>query len=285
MSTRSRWVIVAVAALAVGMLAFLAFRVDDSGESSAVAGAEFEHVHGLGVDPGDETLYAATHYGLFSLGDQGEPILVADRVQDFMGFTIAGSDHFLASGHPGEAQGGPSSLGLIESTDGGQTWESVSLSGEADFHVLEYRHGQVYGMNALTGEFMVSADMKEWETRTNLPMADFAVSPDDPDVILATTEQGLARSDDGGRSFGVVQSAPLMLLTSWAEDGTLVGVGPDGSVYVSTGDGEEWDQHAVLDASPEALAAVSEKEIYVAAGGAVLASTDGGRTFTVRYEG
>ena len=28
----------------------------------------------------------------------------------------------------------PSSLGLIESTDGGKTWQQLSLAGEADFH-------------------------------------------------------------------------------------------------------------------------------------------------------
>jgi photosystem II stability/assembly factor-like uncharacterized protein len=201
-----------------------------------------------------------------------------------MGFTVAGPDHFLASGHPGEGQDGPSSLGLIESTDGGRTWQSLSLAGEADFHGLEYRHGQVYGVNSMTGEFMVSADKLTWDTRSNLPMADFTVSPNDPDVILATTEQGLARSDDGGRSFGLVRGAPLMLLVSWADDGTLVGVGPEGTVYVSTDGGEGWEERGVLDGSPEALAAVNETEMYAAAGGAVLASTDGGRNFTARYQ-
>lgn len=30
----------------------------------------------------------------------------------------------------------PPALGLIESRDGGKTWRSLSLQGEADFHVL-----------------------------------------------------------------------------------------------------------------------------------------------------
>ncbi|MDQ3406068.1 MAG: exo-alpha-sialidase, partial [Actinomycetota bacterium] len=118
-----------------------------------------------------------------------------------------------------------------------------------------------------------------------LPMADFAVSSDDPEVILATTEQGLAGSEDGGRSFTLVRGAPPILLVSWADDGTLVGLGPDGTVYVSSDGGEAWEGRARLDGSPEALAAVNETEIYAAAGGAVLASTDGGRNFTVRYQG
>jgi hypothetical protein len=45
---------------------------------------------------------------------------------------------------------------------------------------LNYRHNRVYGLNAMTGEFLVSDDKQTWETRTTLPMGDFAVSPDDP---------------------------------------------------------------------------------------------------------
>lgn len=283
LSRRDRTILIVIALVVVAVLGYLVFRDGGSTETAAGAGAEVEHVHGLCVDPGEGILYAGTHYGLFRLPADGEGTRVADRVQDFMGFTVAGPNHFLASGHPGVGQDAPSSLGLIESTDGGQTWQSLSLAGEADFHALEYRHGTVYGLNALTGEFMVSDDKTTWETRTSLPMADFAVSPDDPDVIVATTEQGLASSDDGGRSFALVRGAPL-LLVSWAEDGTLVGVGPEGTVYVRAGDGESWQRRGVLEGAPEALAAVSDDEIYAAADGAVLVSTDGAREFAVRYQ-
>jgi photosystem II stability/assembly factor-like uncharacterized protein len=61
---------------------------------------------------------------------------------------------------------------------------------------------------------------------------------------VATTEQGLMRSDDGGRSFTAVPGAPLMQLVSWAENGSLVGVGPEGTVYASTGDGQPWGSNA-----------------------------------------
>ncbi len=94
------------------------------GNDSAPA-PQMEHIHGIGVDPENGAIYAGTHYGLFRIED-GTATRVADRVQDFMGFTVAGPDHFLASGHPGEGQGGHSSVGLIESTDGGQTWQELS---------------------------------------------------------------------------------------------------------------------------------------------------------------
>lgn len=274
-------VVVAIVVLGAGIVFFLN-RGGDNGSAGA-AGSGMAHVHALGVDPQDGTLYAGTHYGLFRVPEQGAATLVADRVQDFMGFTVIGPNQYLASGHPGEGQEGPSSLGLIESTDGGQTWASLSLSGEADFHTLEARHGQVYGLNSMTGELMVSEDMKTWDVRSETAMADFAVSPDDPDVLLATTEQGLTRSEDGGRSFQPVSGTPVMLLVSWAEDGTIIGAEPDGTVHASTDGGQTWEQRGNLGAAPQALTATGAGEVFAAVDAAILVSNDEGGTFSVRY--
>jgi hypothetical protein len=57
------------------------------------------HVHGLGINPADGTLYAATHTGLFTVRD-GAGRRVADRLQDTMGFTVVGPNHFLGSATP-----------------------------------------------------------------------------------------------------------------------------------------------------------------------------------------
>ncbi|MEU4365422.1 F510_1955 family glycosylhydrolase [Promicromonospora sp. NPDC023987] len=236
-----------------------------------------EHIHGIGIDPGDGAVYAGTHYGLFRIAD-GSATRVAE-VQDYMGFTVAGPGHFLASGHPGEGQGGPSSVGLIESTDAGETWETLSLSGEADFHALEYRHGRVYGLNSMTGQLLTSTDKQSWAEISSAEIADFAVSPDDPDVLVATTQQGLTRSTDDGTTFEAVESAPVMVFVSWADDGTLAGVTPDGVVYTAQEPAGEWTEQAALDGQPEALTIDSATQIYAAANGTVLASTDGGATF------
>jgi hypothetical protein len=52
-----------------------------------------------------------------------------------MGFTIAGPDVFLG-GHPPLTEPGPPHLGLVRSTDWAQTWQPVSLRGQADYHAL-----------------------------------------------------------------------------------------------------------------------------------------------------
>jgi len=243
--------------------------------------AEMEHIHGLGIDPADGQLYAGSHYGLFRVPDEGAPTRVSP-IQDFMGFTVAGPNRFLASGHPGEGQDGPSSVGLIESTDGGQSWQPLSLSGEADFHSLEVVDETVFGLNSMTGALMVSVDGRDWETRSTEPIADFAVNPENTDVVLSTTAQGPARSQDGGSTFQPVAGAPLLVLVDWATDDTLLGVAPDGAVHVSTDGGATWEARGRLTGAPEALHVQDADVVYAAAAGAVWESTDGGNSFTER---
>ncbi len=136
---RRFWPLVAAGSAAAAVLAVVLVVVLRDGDDDPAGGAsgavQMEHIHGVGVDA-DDTLYAGSHYGLYRINEDGTAVRVSD-VQDFMGFTTAGPKGFLASGHPGESQDGPPSVGLIQSTDGGQTWASLSLSGEADFHALE----------------------------------------------------------------------------------------------------------------------------------------------------
>jgi hypothetical protein len=131
------------------------------------------HVHGLGVDPGDGVLYAATHSGLFRVPEQGKAARVANRAQDTMGFSIVGPGRFIGSGHPDfrEDDVRPPLLGLIESDDRGQTWDRISLHGKADFHALHAAHGKVYGYDSTSGTFMVTDDREDWDRRARLPTA------------------------------------------------------------------------------------------------------------------
>lgn len=252
---------------------------DTSSGPDGTHSPKLEHIHGLGVDPADGTLYAGTHYGLFQIPVSEQPALVGDLVQDFMGFTVVGPNHFLASGHPGEGQTGPSSVGLIESTDAGKTWQSLSLSGKADFHSLDSVDGTIYGLNSMTSQLMTSSDGRTWDVRSTKAIVDFAVDPKQPLILIATTEQGPAVSTDGGVTFSSVPAAPLLLLVDWAADNTLVGLGPDGTVYRSTDRGTSWEKRGKLNGTPEALFAEDADTMYAAANAKVWTSTDGGRTF------
>jgi hypothetical protein len=249
----------------------------------APAPAVLAHVHGLGVDPADGTLYAASHFGVFKLVAGREPERVGDRAQDTMGFAVAGPNHFLGSGHPDrrETTSAPH-LGLIESTDAGETWRTLSLEGAADFHALQTRHSRVYGYNSQNGQLMVSEDLQNWDNRGRVQMVDFAVSPDSPDVLLVTTEQGVVRSTDGGRTFTSVSGSPRLVLLDWLAAGTVVGVASDGTVHVTQDSAATWTAGGRVTGQPAALATNGDAEVFVATESAIYASTDKGKTFTVR---
>ncbi len=248
-----------------------------------------EHVHGLGVDPGDGTLYAATHFGLFALPGIGPAHRIANRYQDTMGFTVTGPGTFLGSGHPDvrEDDVRPPLLGLIESTDAGVSWDRLSLHGEADFHALHAAHGNVYGYDSTSQTFMVSENRRDWDRRSTLPMADFAVDPADPATILATTEKGVVRSTDGGREWQPVAGAPTLVVLTWADQRQLYGVTPDGTVQQSEDGGVTWGERGSVGGQPEAVTVDvrdGRQTLYVAATDrGILASDDQGRTFTTRY--
>ena len=147
-SSRARWTLWGVVIAAI-MLTGVVSCTDRGGTNTASqqGSVALGHVPGLGVDPGTGDLYAASHYGLFRFPQSGQPARVGP-VQDVMGFTVVGPNHFLASGHPGPDQDGPSNVGLLESTDGGRSWQTLSLAGQADFHALTTSHGVIYGSNA-----------------------------------------------------------------------------------------------------------------------------------------
>lgn len=277
------------------VLALGACTTPTSESSSGPGGADpgIEHVHGLGVDPADGVLYAATHYGFFRLPEGGEAVRVADRYQDTMGFTVAGPNTFLGSGHPDFAAdpGFPARLGLIRSDDAGESWEIVSLGGVADFHALRAAHGLVYGWDSGTDRFMVSADDGlSWEVSSTLTMLDFAVSPADPELLLATTTtQGIVRSIDGGRTWQPISGAPPVAVLSWASQDSVFGVTTDGMVQHSADGGTTWETSGDVGGQPEALL-VHEGSgglmLYVGVSGrGILASADGGQSFTTRYTG
>lgn len=245
------------------------------------AQASVSHIHGLGIDPADGRLYVATHNGVFAVAKDDTAKRVSDTA-DYMGFTVKGPGTFLGSGHPAPGSDEPGNRGLLESRDAGKTWKTLSLGGEADFHALEYAHKTVYGYSG--GVLHVSKDGKKWDRRALLAAADIAVSPDDPDLLLASTEDGVARSSDGGKTFGKGDE-PVLFFLSWAKGDGLYGIDPAGALHRSTDDGATWKKTGkVPGGGPQALTAVSAERILAATEGGVYESKDCGKTFTQRLQ-
>jgi hypothetical protein len=248
----------------------------------------FGHVHALGVNPADGALYAATHYGLWRLppSGQGPVVRVADRYQDTMGFTVAGPDRFLGSGHPDLRENLPALLGLMESTDRGQSWRSVSLLGEVDFHAIEAKHGQIFGYDATSETFLVSADGKTWDHRAQVPAEDFTVAPARAELVLVTGRAGLLRSTDQGRTFVPLPGSPRLVVLDWTNAG-LYGLAADGSVWVGEDSGDSWQRRGGIGGKPEAITVTGDGRLFAAGEHDITVSADGGRSFTtvVRYAG
>jgi hypothetical protein len=246
------------------------------------------HVHGLGVNPADGAIFIATHTGLYRV-DAGERKAerVADRYQDTMGFTIVGPNRFLGSGHPdlNEAREKdlPSLLGLIESTDSGESWEPISLLGEADFHVLRPGGNRVYGYDASNDRLLVSADRgRTWnELERPGPLVDLAVDPSNERRIVATTEEGLFESRDGGDTWSRVGEAVGLL--AWPKRERLYLVVGGGQVFTSADGGRRLRHLSEIGGQPAALLAQAASDLYVALhDGTIKRSTDGGSTWVVR---
>lgn len=281
-----------VAAVAVPVLVWAGLRLTDDDATPQVSelgdDPGVSHVHGLGINPADGALIVATHNGSFRIpadGDEAERI--GDSFQDTMGFTVAGPDHFLGSGHPdvaGMRAGQPGRLGLIESLDAGATWTSISLSGEVDFHGLAFAHDQVYGWDSGTGQFMVSADRQDWDTRSTLDLYGFAVDPDDADHIIGATPDDSVESTDGGRTWNETDGRGFVAL-SWDTDAGLWGVDARGGIWHHTDGG--WELAGTLPGQPQALLATADG-LYAAAHDdaevtGIYRSTDDGATWDLRY--
>ncbi|MEW1549504.1 F510_1955 family glycosylhydrolase [Streptomyces tsukubensis] len=256
---------------------------DDKGKDGTGPSA-ISHIHGVEVHPGDGKLYVATHNGIYTPGAEGRPRLVGDRKDDFMGFTLGKDGTFLASGHPAPGRDAPANLGLIESKDTGRSWQDRSLTGEVDFHSLDHAHDTVYGYDSTNGLLRVSKDGTDWEKRSSLKALDIAVSPTDPGTVLATTESGISRSTDGGRTFAAGSGTVLAFL-DWTDEKSLYGVDPAGKVSVSADGGKTWRQTGTAPGGgPQALTAVDARRLVVATQDGVYESVDGGAAFTKRLD-
>ena len=276
--------------LAVGGLLWQAS--NDEGTLSGVSAVDPGpvHVHGLGVNPADRSLFIATHTGLYRVAEgERSAERVADRYQDTMGFTIVGPNRFLGSGHPDLTEAReknlPSLLGLIESTDSGESWQPISLSGEADFHVLRFAGERVYGYDASNDRLLVSGDRgRTWrELEKPGPLVDLAVDPDDARRIVVASagglEEGLFESRDGGETWKRVNEAVGLL--AWPDRLYLIAGG--GQVFASREGGRRLEHRGEIGGQPAALVAEGPKELYVALhDGTIKRSVDAGATWALR---
>lgn len=253
-------------------------------EPDATPESSVAHVHGLGVDPADESLIIATHSGLFRApAGQQRAERIGDRRQDTMGFTVVGPKRYLGSGHPDLRDDLPPLLGLIRSDDAGRTWELRSLAGEADFHVLRSAGRFVYGVNSQDGMLYVSTDAgSSWRRHTPPgPLLDLTAHPADPRRLVASGEDGLYASADAGARWRPRASVEPGLM-AWPAVEDLYLLDGSGVLHRSSDEGATFAEVGPVGGQPAAFAADGD-DLYVALHtNEIRVSSDGGRTWRTR---
>jgi hypothetical protein len=178
--------------------------------------SDLTHVHNLVLHDGE--VFVGSHEGVYRQdGDEGWTLIGTEF--DAMGLASHG-ENLIASGHPGSTFDFPGPLGILVSTDGGETWSGQSLVGEVDFHLLETSGDTIMGVAANYGALVKSEDAGvSWTTLEVSALSDLALDPADPQTVVLATEQGLQHSRDGGDSFSLRESAVITDLLHWSETG------------------------------------------------------------------
>lgn len=267
----------------------------DSTEAPTSAPEAFQHIHSLMADPQQGDLLVGTHAGLYELTFETGGTATAEGPiggLDFdpMGFTMRDGVAY-ASGHPGPTTPGTfgsPNLGLIRSTDQGETWSNISLTGQTDFHDLavgpqatDGGEGTIYGLDTSKQALQLSFDGgTTWSDGAELVARDLTADPATPGTVYATTEDGFAVSTDDGESFTVDPDAPPLFLVSIDPGtGAFAGVDTSGTVWTRDASGT-WVSGGAVTGTPQALT-ISGDRIFVADDRGIAFTDDVGETWTI----
>jgi hypothetical protein len=254
------------------------------------------YVNALEIDPADESFLLTTNRGFFRIpkdGGEAERVKAtvtakegSSPVGTFLEVDVLGPGEVVGSGHPDDPKALPPYLGFMRSTDGGRTFRVVSRLGEADLHQIRRIHDRLYAFDAVLGAILVSKDDGRTWTERFTPrqlILDFVVDPEDPDHIIASTEEQVYRSRDGGERWrpSAQGSAPRL---DWPAPDALMRADKDGLFQVSSDGGETWERRGRIEGEPYKVRAVDAERAFVAlSDGTILETTDGGRSFEDRF--
>ncbi|QLH06340.1 WD40/YVTN/BNR-like repeat-containing protein [Nitrosopumilus ureiphilus] len=179
-------------------------------------------IHGVGMflSGNVDTLYLATHQGLFEKTNVGWQRVGNDNA-DLMGFSMNHETNTMySSGHP--KTGG--NLGFRMSEDNGNSWKTISKVKDTpvDFHAMtasQAQKGLIYGSPGGGYELFVTSDNGVSWSSPDIPnqIMSLAADPLDPNRVYAGTKSGLYVSNDQGKQWEQVNSD--------IERGVVTGIG------------------------------------------------------------
>lgn len=234
----------------------------------------WRHIHGLGFDPEDRTiLYIATHGDFYQSKGGGPPIKVDEHRTDYMAFNAPTKPGYplYASGHPDT--GGNS--GLIQSTDGGKTWQLVSKVSEppVDFHAMSVSTTDpksIIGFDSGRQKLFKTQDGgSSWKILETPPdVSSIAISPLDSEIVIVATSQGLFKSRDAGNSWVKIDSYENLRVFAVAfdENNQLFGSVETFGIVNSPDLGESWESLGNVSLTVTSIAPDSQNKVMYLAG-------------------
>jgi photosystem II stability/assembly factor-like uncharacterized protein len=242
-------------------------------------------VGALEVDPADGALLLATNRGLYRVREgKIRPVrsrLGESDVAKGLAFRFTGPGEAVGSGHPGRGRSDWAVLGLVRTTDGARTWNSVSRLGAADYHAIAVSGDTLAAAPGGEATVLVSGDGgRTFQTRTApLALQDLEMNPSDPEHWVGTAETGVHLTTDSGESWRPADPAGGARI-AWPASDALFRTDLDGRVSRSSDGGVTWEDVGRVDGETQALAAVDERTLYAAdLEGVVRVSRDGGETW------
>ncbi len=180
---------------------------------------DWHDIHGVGLfntddtsNDNDNSIYLATHNGLYNKKQNSSWVKVGSDKSDLMGFVIDPKKEgvMYSSGHP--VNGG--NLGFRMSTDSGKTWQTISsvTDNPIDFHAMsisplknDILYGSPGGGYAL---FITKDEGKTWSAITTIPsqIVSIAANPLDANGVYIGTGSGMFYSNDQGKNWKKIES-------------------------------------------------------------------------------
>lgn len=229
----------------IGLAGLLYFNGQRGSTGTAV---QFRHIHGLSFSSDGSQLFVPAHDGLL-VYENGRWLAPDLPVHDYMGYSGT-DDGFYSSGHPGPGSNLVNPLGLIRSTDGGETIETLAFAGETDFHLMAagYESHAVYVVNPApnsrlpVGLHYTLDDGQTWQQSQASGISgspiQLAVNPTEPGTVALATEDGWFLSNDHGDTFTRIGDAGLVTTVTFDPDGTRLLFGYQGLVSYDFASGQ-----------------------------------------------
>ena len=250
---------------------------NDAGDDSTAQ--RVGRAQALAVDRHSGTILVGTDRGLFRVTPQGGLRRVGAAGRDVTALAFTRDGALLSSGHPAAGgAAGPADLGLERSDDGGRSWRTIALRGQADLRLLRASGPLLYGVNSTTGTVMATHDAgRHWQVLSTPPgLTDLAVDPRAPTALVASSDSVLWQSSDGAETWARTNGPPGAI--AWLASGRVLVASVDARLHESGDGGRSW---TIIGRVPAPLVALAERRgalLGLLANGSVVATRDrGGR--------